>query len=224
MLNPDECASCPSDSILFVQARDGVQRLAADAQQTPAAAYGVCFQWPSHLRSRSQVEEPPLNGAERDAAAAALSTAEPLPAPAMQKSAADVSAAVEHATAEDIVDRRHQEPPVSNDKLVRDHSDSHVGASSVLLQAGAATVSVIKEDALGTELTATTAAMEDAAAADEGAGHVDADDTALAMVPAVADPESLVDFPFNSRRGEARAAPCSAGVCCTQMFGSDGAT
>ena len=204
-INASQRAVYPPDTILIVQAQDGAQGLAADAQ--PANASSVCFQWPSHLRSRSQIEEPQVKGSERDAPAVALSTAGPVPA--VWKSAPDVSAAVEDANASDNVDGRHREPPTSSDKLLLDHSDSHGGASSVLLQTGAATVAVIKEEVVDTEPTAAAASV-DAAAAGEAAGHVDADATALAVVPFVADPESLVDFPFNSRRGEPWAAPRNA--------------
>ncbi len=186
----------------------------------PAAVSGVCFHWPTHLRSRSQVEEPHLKDTERDAPAVALSTAELLPA--VEMSAPDAPAAVEHATAGDNVDGRHREPPISSDKLLLDGSDSHGGASAVLLRSGAATVAVTGEGIVDTEPRAAAAASEDAAAAGEAAGHVDADETALAVVQAVADPESLVDFPFNSRRGEPWATPCKAGnVLTCNMFGGD---
>ncbi len=41
------------------------------------------------------------------------------------------------------------------------------------------------------------------------APHADGGDAVVAEVKTIADPAALVDFPFNTRRGEQRAAPCS---------------
>ena len=156
--------------------------------------------------------------AERDAVAVEPSIAEPMSAAGTNGS--DAPAVVEYVTARDNVDARHHGPFISNDKLSMEHNDSHGGASSGLLPSGGRTAAVAKEGAVGTEATGTAAATENAAAADEAAGQAAADDTALVVVPAMADPESLVDFPFNSRRGEPGAAPCSASVTLHTSAGS----
>ena len=208
-LHPETRASCPHTSMLTAQTRAGVRGLASDAKQTPEPGPGMYFQWPSHLRSRRQAAESPRTDAQRDAAAAALSKAEPVSAAV--KTASDVPAVVEHAIAEDIVSGRQHEPPASGDKRSIRDSDGHSGAGANSVHSGVATVAAI-ECAAGTEVTATAAATESAEAADDAADQVVADAAALVVVPAIADPASLVDFHFNTRRGEPRVeAPL---LCC----------
>ena len=65
---------------------------------------------------------------------------------------------------------------------------------------------------------ADTSLLEPVPAPEEAAALApDTKDAALAVVQAAADPTALVDFPFNSRRGEPCAASCSTLSCCNAV-------